>query len=268
MSIITGYPVGSKLIKDLFDSGKMTKNEAIKATSFCSNSGPMFILGSVAIGMFADKKMGIIILVSHILGALLNGLLFRNYGKKHKRIKDKNATNKKNIYISPFSNTSTNALNSFAEEQKPLYDPKSPNNSNFNKLDFSQSVISSVNSILLIGGVICFTFVILEVITSSHIYLLLLNGVEKVGLNEQLFSAIVCGLGEITKGCLLLSSVPLTPNLTYCLCTFIISFGGISTFLQSRAFLKDIVPAKIFLLQKITHAILSTIICAIICVIV
>lgn len=265
MSIITGYPVGSKLIKDLFDGGKLTKNEAIKATSFCSNSGPMFILGSVAIGMFANKKMGIIILVSHILGALVNGLLFRNYGEKHKRIKDKNATNKNYLDLT-FPNKDTNTSNEFIEAQKTLNTQQS--NTNFIAPDFSQSVISSVNSILLIGGVICFTFVILEVITSSHLYLLLLNGVEKVGLNKQLFNAIFCGIGEITKGCLLLSSVPLSPICTYCLCTFIISFGGISTFLQSRAFLKDIVPAKTFLLQKLTHAILSAIICAIIFVIV
>ena len=268
MSIITGYPVGSKLIKDLFDSGKMTKNEAIKATSFCSNSGPMFILGSVAIGMFANRKMGIIILVSHILGALLNGLLFRNYGEKHKRIKDKNANSKKILGNATLTNKDTDSLNKFEGETKPSNDQKSSIKPNFIAPDFSQSVVSSVNSILLIGGVICFTFVVLEVITSCHIYSFLLNSVEKVGLNEQLFSAIFCGIGEITKGCLLLSSVPLTPIYTYCLCTFIISFGGISTFLQARAFLKDIVPAKTFLLQKLTHAILSTIICAIICIII
>ena len=279
MSIITGYPVGSKLISDLYNIGKLTKNEAIKATSFCSNSGPMFILGSVAIGMFADKKMGVIILISHILGALANGLLYRNYGEKcGKKIRAKNIDNVASISalnVDPNKSLKNNEglaeLNKFSYTKSKTFKSTTLSNemlkSNADFIDFSQSVASSVNSILLIGGVICFTFVILEVITSSHLYALLLNAGEKIGPSRDLFSALFCGLGEITKGCLMLSSVPLPQICTYCLCTFIISFGGISTFLQSRAFLKDIVTAKIFLLQKITHAILSTIICAIIFII-
>lgn len=274
MSIFTGYPVGSKLVSDLYISGTFNKSQAIRTTAFCSNSGPMFILGSVAIGMFCDRKMGVIILASHILGAILNGLIYRNYGKS-KGIKSnkayKNAVN--DIYKTQEDKNNTThsfGFNKYKQEksEKLSYSLTRTQNADYdikNKscIDFSASVISSINSILLIGGVICFTFVILEVITSSHLFAYVISLFSKIGIDKNLLSSIFCGIGEITKGCLLLSQVSLPTFASYCICTFIISFGGISTFLQAQAFLKNIVPAKIFLLQKTTHAILSCMVCAI-----
>ncbi len=233
MSILTGYPVGSKLVCELHSEGKLTTNQAIRTTSFCSNSGPMFILGSVAIGMFADKTMGFVIFASHIIGAILNGILYKNYGKKSESPMLKN-----NLTI----------------QQK--------------QFDFAGSVVSSVNSIMLIGGVICFTFVLLEAITTNCLFVGFLNLLNKIGFDSNLTNAILCGIGEITKGCLLLSKIYISKTAIYALCTFVISFGGISTFLQAYAFLKGIVPSKVFLLQKLTHAIFSTIICLLICLII
>lgn len=240
MSIITGYPVGSKLVADLYNSNQISKTDAIKMTSFCSTSGPMFILGTVGIGMFANAKIGYIILLSHILGAITNGLFYRN-------IKQANNTTLTN---QP-TQTKTNHTQS---TQKTI---------TTNSFNFSQSIMASVESLLLIGGVICFTFVLLEVLTSNALFVSFANLLNKCGLNANLLTAIICGLGEITKGCLMLSSTIVNSNIACLICTFLISFGGIATFLQAYAFLKSVVPAKIFLLQKLTHAICSTIICLI-----
>ncbi len=234
MSVLTGYPVGSKLVSDLHKEGKLTTAQTIRTTSFSSNSGPMFILGSVAIGMFADKKMGFVMLFSHILGALINGLVYRNYKIKEEKLTEKSIQNSPANY----------------------------------KIDFSESVLSSVNSILLIGGVICFTFVLLEALTTNPLFTYFLKLISKCGLDSNFINAFICGIGEITKGCLMLSSLPLTKIAAYTICTFIITFGGISTFLQARAFLKEVVPAKIFLLQKFTHALISSIICFLLCLII
>lgn len=227
MSILTGYPVGSKLVADLYNSGQISKNDAIKTTSFTSNSGPMFILGSVGIGMFANKTMGIIILISHIIGALLNGLIYRNI--KYEK------TFMQNNYIST-QNT-----------------------------NFSETIMSSINSILLIGGVICFSFVLVEVITTSSLFNNFLNVISFGKINKEVLTSIFCGIGEITKGCLMLSQTILSKQIATILSTFIISFGGVSTILQAMAFLKNIVPTKVFVLQKITHALCSTFVCVIIC---
>lgn len=250
MSIITGYPVGAKLVADFYNSGNLSKTDAIKTLSFSANSGPMFILGSVAIGMFKSKKLGLIIYISHILGALINGLVYRNYGnfilKKHKNNTSKNKTDltQKQMQI-------PNSAQMHTLAQK-------------NSINFVESINSSISSIMLIGGVICFTFVLIEVITSSAIFKGIINAISGIGINSNLLSALFSGIFEITKGCLMISSIPLSFNLVTMLCTFIISFGGISTLLQAIAFTKNIVPTKIFILQKISHALCATLVCALI----
>ena len=47
MAILSGYPVGSKMIADLYIQGKISKDEAYRMSAFCSTSGPMFIIGAV-----------------------------------------------------------------------------------------------------------------------------------------------------------------------------------------------------------------------------
>lgn len=224
MSIITGYPVGAKLVADFYQNGELSKADAVKTLSFSSNSGPMFILGSVAVGMFTNKTMGIILYVSHILGSLLNGLIYRNFKQK----------DKKNTIVLNYTNNKNQDVN------------------------FSESVNSSIASMLLIGGVICFTFVLIEAILSSHVYQLAMLGLAKLGLHTDIITAIFSGIFEITKGCLMISSLPLSINTATLLCGFVIAFGGISTLLQAIVFTKNIIPTKFFILQKITHALCAT----------
>jgi nucleoside recognition membrane protein YjiH len=79
MSVLSGYPVGAKLTADFYEKGLITKGQACRITTFTSTSGPLFIVGTVGIGMFHSAKLGIIILLSHFIGAILNGLIYRKY---------------------------------------------------------------------------------------------------------------------------------------------------------------------------------------------
>ena len=49
----------------------------MKLATFCSTGGPIFIIGTVGGVYLKSAAAGAIILVSHILGALANGLLNR-----------------------------------------------------------------------------------------------------------------------------------------------------------------------------------------------
>ena len=82
MSIISGYPIGAKLISEFYLSNRISQLNAKKILSFSSTSGPMFILGSLASVMINNFKVGIIIFVSHILATLLNGLIYKNLKSK------------------------------------------------------------------------------------------------------------------------------------------------------------------------------------------
>lgn len=215
MAILSGYPVGSKMVADLYMQGKISKEDAFKMSSFCSTSGPMFIIGAVGIGMFNSSKIGYILFLSHAIGAVLNGILYRNF-----KLKDKDQTN-----------TITN-----------------DNNTTKTHFNLSEIVLGSTLSILSVGCIITIFFIVIECF--SPILSLLPNNIA------YFFE----GLIEITKGCIDLSTLS-NKFLAVALCSFTISFGGISTILQSITMLSNLqMPVKFFTLQKFTHACLSLIV--------
>lgn len=210
-SIISGYPVGAKMTADLYESGKITRSEAYKMTSFCSTSGPMFIIGAVGIGMLKNATYGYIIFFAHILGSLLNGLLYRKLKV----------------------NNDGYSSHSIEKSQQS---------------DLSSIVLDSALSIISVGTIIAIFFI---VITSFS---------PLFNLMPSPIACILEGIVEITRGCIDISS-SLSGISAILSCTFIISFGGISTILQSITMLSKLkMPIMLFVLQKLTHAILSTII--------
>ncbi len=290
MAILSGYPVGSKMVADLYMQGQITKEESFKMTSFCSTSGPMFIVGAVGIGMFKNSTVGYILFISHVLGAILNGIIFRNLkieddkvkifgGIKHKTLKRKFKTSVQNTKITEnirniekieennannanFSkhNTSTNnttkpehhnaQIDTETTQQRNHNDTQNNPQNNFEKqkIDISELVTSSTLAILSVGCIITIFFIVIECFSP------ILN------LLPDSIAYFLEGVIEITKGCLSLSNLS-NIKLAVILCSFVISFGGISTLLQSITMLNKVkMPIKIFVLQKLSHGILSAII--------
>ncbi len=212
MAVLSGYPVGSKMVADLYLQGKISQEDAFKMTSFCSTSGPMFIIGAVGIGMFKSAKIGYILFLSHLFGAILNGITFRNLKVKK------------------------------TSQQKGTTDSQ---NKNF---DLSEIVLNSTLSILSVGCIIVIFFIVIEAFAP------ILN------LLPQPIAFFFEGVIEITKGCLDLSTLS-NLNLAIILSSFVISFGGISTLLQSITMLSKVkIPIKLFVFQKLLHAVYSAII--------
>jgi len=215
ISILSGYPVGSKTIADLYEQNKITQNDAYRMSSFCSNSGPMFIVGSVGVEMLHSPTAGYIILLSHILSAMINGLFYR-------KIKAKNENNK----VKLLTNTS---------------------------LSFGDIIENSCRSILIVGTIIMFFFIIIEFVSFFTFFL------------PNSLQSIIFGIIEITKGCKSISCFYEIKMATI-LSTIVITFGGISTALQSISLLKRVkMPLGLFLLQKLTQSIISGIIAFLLC---
>ena len=84
MGILSGYPVGAKCAVDLYRKGECTKEEAERMIAFCNNSGPMFILGAVGAVFLKNEYLGWCLYISHVISAVLVGVIFRFYKRKAK----------------------------------------------------------------------------------------------------------------------------------------------------------------------------------------
>lgn len=237
MSIISGYPVGAKLIADCVENKIITSREANKLAGFCSTSGPMFVIGSVGVGMFVNSTVGIIIFLSHILGAIVNGVVFRKF------------------YVDQNENS------------KQL----KPKSVNYDIL--GESMTNSITSILIVGGYIAIFSMIIDMMIDFKVIqffqIVFSPLINILGLTAGTSQAILTSFVEITRGCFELSKLNLNLTALSVIATGIITFGGISIFFQSITFLsKSKINVKYYLLQKITHTIFACVISWILCLII
>ena len=91
-SMLGGYPVGCKLIDELYLQNKIDKKTANIMQMYCVNAGPAFIITAVGFGVLGSKDIGIILFVSHILSSFLIAIFVSKFTRN-----DTNSTVQQNI---------------------------------------------------------------------------------------------------------------------------------------------------------------------------
>lgn len=229
MSIISGYPIGAKLISEFYTQGKLTEKQANKLITFCSTSGPLFIIGSVGTAIFLNKKIGYILFFSHIISSILNGIIFRNK------------------YVDKTNNS--NDLSAQCDLTQIL-----PNTMN-----------DTILSCLIVGGYIAIFFLIIDLFSNIGIFnpviTLFCKLLSPFGVQKSAVKATLFGIIEMSKGCIEIASCKIATIASASIASFLISFGGLCTFFQATTFLsKCNVSLKFYFFQKITHGLLSAMI--------
>lgn len=87
MSLVGGFPVGAKMISQLYENNSLSASQAKRMVWFCINSGPAFVVGAVGTTMLSSKKCGIILFASQTLAALIIGFFSRFFADKKGREK-------------------------------------------------------------------------------------------------------------------------------------------------------------------------------------
>ena len=231
MSIISGYPVGAKIISDLKEKGLISKAESVRASALCSTSSPMFLINSVGVIMFNNVQFGLTLFLCHLLSAMIVGVIFSFYHKNEKPISLAFINDKKVDNV--------------------LY----------------ESAYSSVISILVVGAIITIFYLLTNVLFSLKILSPIVNLLSLILGNDILGKGLTFGFFECTQGLKILST--LKGNFFVLpLSSFICGFGGLSIIMQSIAYLKK---AKIktapFILAKIICAVINFILSIIICLV-
>ena len=220
ISLISGYPVGAKTVSDLKTGGFLGDAESVRASCVCSTSSPTFLLNSVGVFMFNQPIFGVKLFATHILSSIIVGYIFSFYKRKEK-------------------------TTSFYK-----YNPHNSGNVLYD------SVSSAVTSLLVVGGLITFFYLLTEVLFSIGVLTPFIYLLTRITGNEKLSRSIVFGFFECTCGLKALS-------VTSCFFTFpiacaICGFGGLSVLFQSLSFLKKgKIKTAPFILSKVTSAVIN-----------
>lgn len=222
MSILSGNPANAKYTRELYLSKDLNENEATKILCFSCFANPLFILGTVSLLFLNNKEVGLLLLLCHYTGNIIIGLLLRNY---HPSPKEKEKV------------SLIKAIN--AMHQKRL-----KNKESFGEI-VTNSIIHSIDTLLLILGVMTMCLVITTIIDNN------------LNLNSVLQSLLNGGV-EMTQGLKYISMEDIPLKLTCILSVMILSFGGLSVHMQIVSILSDTkIKYLPFLLSRILHSIIS-----------
>lgn len=238
MGIISGYPTGAKIVINLREDGLCTKEEAERMLAFTNNSGPLFILGTVGITLFGNTTIGFLLLFTHILACLSVGILFRFWKqKKH-----------------------SNTAYSFSQKNK---EKEQVTFSNLGDI-LGKSILSSIKTVVMIGGFVVLFSVILSILKSSNVITIVAKFLFPIfklfGMQDIRFStSFVCGILELTNGVMQIASIPCKQiSINIVLAAFLLGFGGFSVLLQVYSIIaKSDISIKAYLIGKLLHGIFA-----------
>ncbi len=222
MSIISGFPSSAKYARELYLSNNLSELEATKVLTFSHFSNPLFILGTVSLLFLNNKEIGLLILMCHYLTNVLIGICVRNFHptkEKMNEVSIKKAIDK-------------------------MHKKRVSNNQTFGQV-FTNALVNSIDTLLLILGVITMFLVITQIIDNN--------------LNiSNFFQSLLNGFFEMTQGLKYISLLDIPLKLKAVFSTMIISFGGLSVHVQMISILNDTkIQYLPFLAARIFHAFFS-----------
>ena len=238
MGIISGYPIGAKIATNFRKENICTKEECERLLSFTNNSGPLFIIGSVGILLYRNTMIGLLLFITHLLASLSVGILFRFWKKtKHSDLN----------YFTSKTYTNTKTLASFSNLGEIL----------------SESIVSSIKSILVIGGFVVIFSSIISILKSSGITRIieiiatpLFNSIH---ISPSFIEPLFTGFFEITNGISSISNIACKKlSINILITAFLLGFGGISVLLQVLSITsKSDLSIKPYIYGKLLHGIIA-----------
>lgn len=170
IGILSGCPVGAKTVTEMYEKSMCTYTEAQRMLCFCNNSGPLFIIGSVAIGMLGFEEIGIVLYTSHIISAIVVGMIMANYKRR--------------------------------EVVKKVSYAKTEQSSNI----LSEAMTESVSLTGYVCGFVIFFAVAVEILRQSGIITILSQNFK----NKTVVSGMLYGMCEMTNGISVMSGSSIT----------------------------------------------------------
>ena len=77
--LISGFPIGAKLARELYKSGKISKNECERLIGFSNNASPAFVISGIGAGLLGSVKIGVFIYLISVFSCIATGMIFAGF---------------------------------------------------------------------------------------------------------------------------------------------------------------------------------------------
>lgn len=218
MSVCSGYPAGSKILCEYYDSGLIDTADAKKLAPLCSVCGPLFALGTVGSKAFGGGGAGVKLFCACLISVVSTSLIYCLIGKKN--------------------------------QPKPLTMTKLTQ-----KNALQDSFYGAVTAVTVAGGFICFFYTLSKVFADFKIFKPLELLIAPL-FGAELAEGLLTGLCEATGGCF--AAAGAGGFFALPVAGFLITFGGASILLQQLCYLtKCGVKSGYFIFFKFLQGVIS-----------
>lgn len=225
MGLIAGYPMGAKIVKNLYMDRKLTKEEAELTLCFSNNCGPLFIVGTIGTAMLSCTSIGYFLFFIHLLSALAMSILTT---RNHTLYSSRNKT--------PYTSNTTPSFSYL----------------------LNQGVMNAMETIVCVGGYIILFSVITTLLTQTPLANTLINLAFSSPAVSTLFKGVFSGFLELSNGSHILTLVTPFSVYTLALIAAIIGFGGLCVYFQTLYVLEGCsLSTKTYFISKCLQGLLS-----------
>ncbi|MEC9487972.1 MAG: sporulation integral membrane protein YlbJ [Halanaerobium sp.] len=246
MGLASGYPIGAKITGNLRRKELCSRVEGERLVSFTNTADPLFMVGAVAVGMFGNPRLGIVLALAHYISTLIVGVVLRFYRGGEEQEKFVKEKNNQGIFRLAFAN---------------MMSARKEDGRAFGEL-IGNAITDSINTLLLIGGFIMLFSVITQVISSlgllSFLATVLGAPLHFFKISPEILCPFVSGFFEITNGTEAASRIA-APLLQQAMAaSAIIAWSGLSVHAQVATMLNGTdLRLKPYIWARALHAVLA-----------
>ena len=241
LGMFCGYPIGAICTLNLYNKNLISKVEAERLLTFTNNASPLFVISSIGCMFFHNKSLGFLLYFSHIISAILVGIIFAFYKRNE-------SSPLKKAYLATHNNSC---------------DTKT--SSNIVSI-FTNSIISSIDTIVNIAGFIIFFSVLIKLLHSIGFFNYIVTTLSPIAIlfniEPNIISGFFSGILEITSGTSLISALSGTTCYNKLIATtFLLGFSGICIHFQVYSVVsKSDLKISPFIISKLLHGVLNSLI--------
>lgn len=231
MGYISGYPVGARLTAQLWEQRLVNRAEGERLVAFTTTSDPIFLIGAVSVGFFHNVALAPVLAAAHYGGGLIIGILMRFHDRHAPASSgDKQITVGSRKYR---PSRLTEALR--AMHQARLLDGRG-----LGAL-IQDSVKSALRLMIVVGGLVVFFSVVMEMLTHAGIVEALAQALrfifDIIGLPTRLADAMIFGFFEVTLGARAAGTAGTGLMHQAAIAAWVLSWGGLSVHAQIASLL-------------------------------
>lgn len=253
MGFASGYPIGARLTSQLWDQRLVNREEGERLVAFTTSSDPIFLIGAVSVGFFHSASLAGLLAAAHYGSAVLVGILMRFHGKDSAVNRDPKRAEK-----SPKGRRIGLWKQSFqAMHTARLHDGRTLG------VMLKQALSSGLQLSFVIGGLVVFFSVVMEVLASAGVMSFIYTGVQTilqvVGIPAVLTQAVVNGFFEVTLGAKAAGAAAGVPTMyKAAIAAWVLSWAGLSVHAQIISLLHR-TPFRYapFLFARFVHGLLA-----------